>query len=366
MRIIYLSLFDYPTRYAHPQHARSMVRAFASTGAHVTFVVNTCTDPKELEGIKYVVPFGRWGRRIKKMHVRSPLLFLWLLFKMLTDRTYRGDVWYYVNDVRLASLLSILRHIWRFRFAFEAHGLFTKRIRNRMRKNADLIIAVTDELRDAYTGDAPVYIERNAVDIQIFKPSHKTSRRGASLPEGFIMLYTGRPKPMGIEKGLAFMIEALLALPSDISLVCVGASPAEKSEYDAYATTCGVGERLMIVTYQTQQILARYMQMADVLVYVPPVKSEFFERETSPMKLFEYAAVGKPIILSRMPTFEHILDDTQVYYIEPGNTEQFVHAVQNIKDGKHDHYMDEKNKKWVRHYTWEARARRICAYCMRI
>ena len=63
----------------------------------------------------------------------------------------------------------------------------------------------------------------------------------------------------------------------------------------------------------------RRLADADVLV-LPNPASAISNRFTSPLKLFDYMASGRPIVASNLPAIREILRDTEnAVLVEPGN-----------------------------------------------
>ncbi len=78
------------------------------------------------------------------------------------------------------------------------------------------------------------------------------------------------------------------------------------------------------------------------------------------MKVFEYMAARKPIILSNTQALREIADDTSAYFISPGSVPEYVSAVQHVI--AHPHEAQQKAEaafSRVKNNTWRVRARTI-------
>jgi glycosyltransferase involved in cell wall biosynthesis len=102
------------------------------------------------------------------------------------------------------------------------------------------------------------------------------------------------------------------------------------------------------------------MRNADVLVLPNTRESEESERFTSPIKLFEYFAAGKPIVASDLPSIREIVGDEDVLFVPPGEPEALAAALASLEQ---NHALRVKLAKrsasLAAGYTWDARARRI-------
>ena len=81
-----------------------------------------------------------------------------------------------------------------------------------------------------------------------------------------------------------------------------------------------------------QAMTPRYLAASDCFVspHVPnPDGTEFFG---SPTKLFEYMAMGKPIIASRLGQIADVLDDGQTaVMVDPGDAAQLAEAILRVR-----------------------------------
>ena len=115
----------------------------------------------------------------------------------------------------------------------------------------------------------------------------------------------------------------------------------------------------------------QYRKAFDVLVAPYQRKVSFHlggdldtARWMSPLKLFEYMAVGKPIIASRLPVLEEVLSDGETALLcEPDRAEDWVRKLELLKaDAALRSRLGERARKvFLERYTWRTRAERILA-----
>ncbi len=146
-KLIFVSTFDYPTRFAHALHGLHMARAFAAEpGDSFLYIVNTAVNPAELSGIRYRRLFGRFGRRIKKLRLRRVLTPISLLWFFITNPMWREGI-VVTTDPVLFPTLVFLKKIFGFSFVCECHGALTSGQGASIAAHADAIFFVTASLK---------------------------------------------------------------------------------------------------------------------------------------------------------------------------------------------------------------------------
>ena len=75
------------------------------------------------------------------------------------------------------------------------------------------------------------------------------------------------------------------------------------------------------------------------------------------MKLFEYMASNRPIIASKIPSIEELLDETNAVLIEPDNPEELAISINKVlQDSNFADKISKQAFEYVRRYTWKKRA----------
>ena len=87
---------------------------------------------------------------------------------------------------------------------------------------------------------------------------------------------------------------------------------------------------------------------------------EISELHTSPMKLFEYLAAGRPIVASRLPSLLEIVDENSAVIVEPNDPEALARGIEKVfADDKYAKMLAENARKLSLKYSWEERAKGI-------
>jgi glycosyltransferase involved in cell wall biosynthesis len=106
--------------------------------------------------------------------------------------------------------------------------------------------------------------------------------------------------------------------------------------------------------------VAPYLKAADVLV-LPNTATLVSRTYTSPLKLFEYMAAGRPIIASDLPAFREVLrDEENALLVPPENPEALASAaVRLIRDPELSERLARRAFDDVEAYSWAKRAERL-------
>lgn len=107
-----------------------------------------------------------------------------------------------------------------------------------------------------------------------------------------------------------------------------------------------------------------YLAAADVLVLPNSGKSRISERYTSPLKLFEYLAAGRPIVASRLPSLEEILEDgVTARFVAPDDPVALRAGIEEVlRDESLARSMVEAGRAIAARHTFDARARELASF----
>ena len=123
-----------------------------------------------------------------------------------------------------------------------------------------------------------------------------------------VILYSGNfAAYQGIELLLQAFQRARKTRP-ELALVCVGATNKEFAERSEASAADG---QVFVLPRQPRRQIPVYMELADFLV-LPRVAAD-----NVPLKLFDYMASGTPIIATRGPAHEPLLDESRAFMSEP-------------------------------------------------
>ena len=169
-------------------------------------------------------------------------------------------------------------------------------------EHADQVVACSPELQrrksaQRTSGREPVALIRNAVDAEAYRhPRPKPD----DLPPGRIVLYVGTLHGDRLDVALCETLARQLGEAGTLVLIGPNALPPAAS---ASLRDAGV----ILLGPRPHDAVIAYLQHADVLV-VPHVVTSFTD-SLDPIKLYEYQAVGRPIVATAVAGFRDADDD---------------------------------------------------------
>jgi glycosyltransferase involved in cell wall biosynthesis len=189
--------------------------------------------------------------------------------------------------------------------------------------------------------------------------SDVASDPGAAAPAGaHVAGYAGHLYPW---KGVDVMLRAL-ALTTEVGGLIVGGHPAEadRARLEALARTLRIEDRVHFTGLIPHREVAAQLRRASCLV-LPNTPSAISDRYTSPLKLFEYLWMNRPIIASDLAAIREVLTDGETALLVPaGDAAALAAALDRLAS---DAGLSERLARAARalapSFTWARRAERL-------
>src|SRR5262249_37367319 len=151
-------------------------------------------------------------------------------------------------------------------------------------------------------------------------------------------------------------IRALPRLHANVELLVVGDGPAQES-LEREADALGVRQRVRFVGRIPHQDIASYVQTFDIALQTKAVAY------ASPLKMFEYMALGRAIIAPDQPNLREILNaDVDALLFDPGDETSFFAALERLsRDADLRGRLGQAARRSVVEtpFTWAENARRV-------
>ena len=195
-------------------------------------------------------------------------------------------------------------------------------------RGADYVLPVTRVLGDivaaAGVPEARIRVIPNGIDPARFSaaPDTATAKRMLGLQDKLVLGFTGFLRDW---HGLDSVID-LIARDADAArhLLVIGDGPA-RATLEAQARRLGIADRLTITGIVGRDDIARHVAAFDIALQ-PAVVAY-----ASPLKLFEYLALGRAIVAPAQPNIMEILSDGKnAVLFEPGNPDALAAAIERV------------------------------------
>jgi len=240
------------------------------------------------------------------------------------------------------------------RCVYEVHNGRWNRVSRVVAHRSVLLVANSQGTKNFYVAhgipESKIFVQPNGVDIERFDISETSEevRHVLRLPiDKKLILYTGHLYDW---KGVDTLAESAQSLPNNAVVVFVGGTESDMRDFkDRY----GGKENILILGHRPNSSIPLYLRSADVLV-LPNNKIGESEQFTSPMKLFEYLAAGKPIIASNLPSVREVLDEQNAFFFSAGDSDSLAAMIMDVLDAP-----NESSKRAARarrdaeKYTWD-------------
>lgn len=371
MKLTYLTSLSLPSEWAHSIQIVKMCEAFAETGAELTLFF-----PKRAVAVSEdMYQYHEVEKNFSIKPIR-PLDFL---------PTNPGKIWYYVRT------LSFLLQAWPWiffnknpvyirepilgfflrNFFLEIHSVPEKPnyLWRSVFRRARGIVTITTPLKnmiESFGVDKNrILVAPSAVDVQAFdlKMSKQEVRNILQLPtEKTIIAYLGGFAAVGLPKGIDTLIQMIEILPENYLLLLVGGDPDGVEKFKQYAATKNILHKIIFTGQVPHPAIPRYMQAADILIAAYP-PFDFYKYHTSPLKIFEYMAAGRPIVTTDFPTLRDILDDSSAILVKSGDVAAYAAAVTKITENPVlAQSLVASAQAKIKENTWKKRAEKISQF----
>lgn len=200
-----------------------------------------------------------------------------------------------------------------------------------------------------------VFYEPNAVDVEEFDVplTQEEARTQLGLPQGDTMaMYTGH---LYSWKGVDTLAEAAKEIPS-VQVYFVGGTDFDVNRFQQ---KYGDIPNIKIIGHRPHAEIPVWQKAADILVLPNTAKEDISKYYTSPMKLFEYMASGRPIVASNIPSITELLDKENALLVLPDDVQNLVAGINTLMLSPQKGVLADRALLDVKEHTWSKRAQRI-------
>jgi glycosyltransferase involved in cell wall biosynthesis len=270
-------------------------------------------------------------------------------FQALGRRFKRNGIFWILETNALLSLESTSQR------KTLALGNLARRFERNAYENCDMLVCISEPLKKLIVSEfdidaSKIIVVPNGVDTSRIDPSNFTAKREFS---GFTIGFVGSLYSWAGLDNLITIIGRLKGAGLIINLTIVGDGPT-KSSLEKLSTELALNNQIKFLGQQNWTDVPSYIAGFDVC-YSGQVKFGSGEMYLSPLKLYEYMAMAKPVIVSAFWDAQCLVEDGKTGFLfEPGDNvaleEVIMHVYKSrsnlIEMGIRAREVVEKNHSW--------------------
>lgn len=362
-------------------------RALISAG-HEVHLISPNTEMNSCEEIIddiYVHRLPNVASSFKKheflWNVPFPFNPIWIRKIVSIVRKHNIEV-LHVHDLPLVALCIVLGKIFKIPVIFDMHEnwpeamklwgydmfyLPAKVLEHFSIRFADLIIVVVDEqkerLLDLGVPENKISVLMNTVVLEMFNDKSISQELYSELrsiyENNFVISYIGG---FNNGRGIDILIQAMPHVIENIQnahLLLVGDGRI-REELENLTETLGISKNVSFVGWIDLDDVATYIAVSDVCV-IPHYTNPHIDR-TIPHKLFQYMAMGKPIVSTDARPLKRIIEAEQCGIVVPsGDAVAMAEAIIKLNDKiLATTYAENGNHSALDKYNWNITSHELC------
>ena len=241
--------------------------------------------------------------------------------------------------------------------------LFTRSLDRQICRNADMISAVSRGVKEFLENDIScpadkIVLNPNGVDTRRFTPEGQDIRDKYNIDKDKVVIgYTGSFRP---QHGVEVLIKAFMSFDDPKAVLLIIGTGLK--EYEAkLRDLAGKNERIIFTGEVPFDRMPQYLRTCDILVspQMPFIGSSFHQ---SPIKLYEYMAVGRAIIASDLGQIKEVIKDGyNGMLFESGNIDSLESLLKALAGDRElrDKLAINARRGSIEKYSWENNIRRV-------
>ncbi|PMP95968.1 MAG: hypothetical protein C0169_04930, partial [Thermodesulfobacterium geofontis] len=239
----------------------------------------------------------------------------YLLTKASKNKSSKNII--FLRYPKLAYFLCKFKNLIKAIFVYEAHEIFSfknpkySKIEKKIFEESDIIFCITERLKNFMTK------KFNIKDQKIFVIPDGVKDEWLDIKKncGKYLFYAGSLEKW---KGVEVLIKAMSYLPNEKLLIA--GEGEELENLKKLVKNLNLEDRVKFLGYLSHKEIPLYLTKSKIGVL--PNINEGISEFTSPLKLFEYIALGLPIVASDLPVFREVLRDREnALLVKPGDPE---------------------------------------------
>ncbi len=383
LSLLYISIARIPSKKVHTYQILKMCEAFVKKGAMVVLLHQQRKGDQAQRQVAELfnlydihAPFEMkplfWLDSTLLGKINSRMQFYWrIVFYLaavmrfvISNRNIFNII--YCRDKYCLFLLAGIKTLFQLKVYYEAHNAPSQysRLHSSLIKKMDGVVVTSEQLKttlleQGITQDK-ILVARNGVDTGILNFFASARNINTLHPQAVHLCYTGNLYPW---KGAEILLRAMALLPKNFHLMIIGGHQEDIEYLQKRAYELGI-HNVEYKGFLPRAESLHFVAAADVLVLPNSGKHPESRFYTSPLKLFEYMASGRPIVASRLPSLCEILKDGEnAVLVEPDDPEELALGIKRVIE--HKELAQQISKQAlidVTQYTWDNRAEKILKF----
>lgn len=372
LTILYLTFARFPSSAAHSVNILKMGEAIKRLGYELILVADLRKEPEDIfSDYRIKHPFSTQSIKMSRMRFLGRVLFLikaWFVIRKRNPNVL------FTRDVFNAYFVSKFKKPFLYEIHEYPQSHFRKYLTRKILKSSHLkkAVFISEKLKNLFLNEFPQLLSKktctvahDGVDPENFRieTSVTDSRSLLHLPEkAWIAGYTGS---LFEGRGGDILLRLAQKLP-DVYFLVVGGEGKHLELFMENVRSLKLSN-IRVTGHVSHSQIPLYLHCCDALLM--PYQTQVLHRQKkhdtasymSPLKMFEYMASGKPIVASRLPVVEEVLQDGQnALLVEASDPEEWVQAIKKLKEHKSlSQNLGKKARETVQSFTWEKRAEEI-------
>jgi len=356
MKIAYISKSVIPSRAANSVHVMKMCQAFSNNDCDVTLYCTSsnCNDNVyEYYGVKKM--FNLEKTKLNT-HKGASIFYAFKIFNKVKKN--RDIDFIYGRHLLSLLFLSFLN----IPFAYEAHSLPSSFVQRKIvtfitkKSNFRFLVTISDSLKSDFINIMKNIDEKIILTLHdgadLIESHHNSDPKNKQREIGYVgHLYSGR--------GIEIILDAAKSLPN-IKFHIIG---GEEKDIDCWKGKSNLSNVIFYGHVPNGKLKEFYSKFDIVLApYQNKVSVSGGKGDTSkwmsPLKIFEYMAYKKAIVVSELDVLKEILEDeNSCLFCRPNDTKDWINAINRlIEDDKLFEKVRKNGYELLKEkYTWNKR-----------
>lgn len=223
---------------------------------------------------------------------------------------------------------------------------------NFLLSRVDFVTTINEKHKQMVTDriTRPVYVIRDGVHEEVLK---RASVRRISQPSisKIVLIFVGQLGHFRLDTLVKIMPDLLAEFPV-LQLQVVGSGP-QASRYTDMVESLGLKDKVIFEGHVSHERIFDYIEMADIAY------SDDWSINGFPIKIFEYMAMGKPVVAESTESIKELLTDN-VNALLYENDSELKEKILTLARGSHLRKEIGENARQMMHeHTWEKRVEEL-------